>query len=422
MFQTGVGVSQHSDSSSAGHDACLKAISEIPSDPSFILVFSTIGYEKNDGFAKILESVSLLTKGKIPIIGGTTSGFMTNQGVFSHGVAVMAVFSPDSKITALYENNTKGNPKAVAEKVSEKILVNDDKNFKNKFLVEFISGPTIPRFPIINRLNFVKYKKIGYILTKAGMPITSMLGYGVAKDDIILTGIREKCQSYAIIGGSCIDDGKLFGNFQFFGKQVLTNSFVGLAIQTNDDVETDGSLHMEKTNTTFNVTATSENGTVIDKIDGRPAFEVFKEKLNLTALAFRDQHLLYRTTLFYPISTSENIESSTAIGAVYGDHILIGHKLISNKIELLNASGHRILDMSEKLKKILSQKSGMLYVSACETSCEAVGAKIYKQKEIIDSLRQSMPYLITYFGGEHYSKPNERINVRTHSFNVIAVG
>lgn len=420
MIKVGVGISQKWDPADAAAEAAAIAEEKNSTSPSFVFVFTTIEYEVNDGFRKILTNIK--RKFNAPIVGGTVGGFMNNDGIFSHGVAIMILTIENANIIPFFAENTKRNPINAARVIAEIIKRSENKKFSNKIIIDFLPGPTIPSLPVINTINFVNSTQIGGLLAKFGLPISSFLGYGIAKDDILLQELRTLLPGYYLIGGATMDNGKLIKNFQFYDTKISTKMAVGICIETNETISLAGTLEMDQTAIKFNVTKTSQDGTVIDEIDNKPAFEVLKDKLNLKDNVFKNRHLLYRTTLYYPLSTSQDIESSTIIGAIYGSKLLIGHRLKENNITLLSANGLRVLQTPERLSQYFSMESKFIFAAACETGFEAIGSKIYKQKEKLDQLVSGKPYLIVYFAGEHYSLPNEKVNVRSHSFNVFTMG
>ncbi len=418
VFEAYSGISQKFDVVEAVKEAFNSARKNLSGDPTLGFVFSTINYEKNDGFKKMLNTIFKMVSINTPFIGCTTPGYITNAGCGTQGIVILLIHSDEIQITSVYAKNTKQNPVKAAKKIVSQIKKLEPINYKNKILIEFTSGPTMPTLPIVRKINLIKSTQIGNIFCKL-LPFTSIIGYGVAKDDEILNVIDSQLQDYYLIGGASIDDGSLSRNYQFCGNQTLTNSIVGLCIYTNNELIVDGFLEMQKASTDFEITKTDKSRRIIKEIEHAPATKKFLEKTGLDDIAFKDKSLLYRTTLFYPIGFTEKPNSSTAIGAIYGNNILLGHKIIGNKCYILSSSGKYILETPLKLEKYFNVKRNLMFVSGCETGLEALGKKIHIQRDKLIEVTHNTPFVTIFFGGEHYKKPNEKSEIRTHSFNSV---
>lgn len=420
VFEAYSGISQKLNVTEAVEEAFNLARKELSKNPTLGFIFSTINYEKDNGFKKMLDTIFKLVPNSTPFVGCTTPGYITNLGCGTQGIVILLIYSDEIQVTKVYAKNTKQNPIQAAKEIVSQIKKIEPINYKNKILIEFTSGPTMPTLPIVRKINLIKSPNIGNIFCKF-LPFTSIIGYGVAKDDEILTVIDSQLQDYYLIGGANIDDGSLSRNYQFYGNQPLTNSIVGLCIYTNKDISVDGFLEMQKASADFEVTKTDNSKRVIKEIEHAPATKKFLEKTGLDDIAFKDKSLLYRTTLFYPIGFTEKPNSSTAIGAIYGNNILLGHKIIGKKCYILSSSGKYILETPLKLEKYFNTKRNLMFVSGCETGLEALGKKIYIQKDKLIEVTHDTPFVTVFFGGEHYKKPNEKSEIRTHSFNSIIV-
>ncbi|MDD3083488.1 MAG: FIST N-terminal domain-containing protein [Candidatus ainarchaeum sp.] len=420
VFEVGIGTSQNWDPEKAAEEAILNAKKSLSGNPSLCFMFSTIHYAKNNGFKKILNKIFTKIPVSTPLVGCTTPGYITNCHCGTKGIIILLINSEEIQVFETYATKTKQAPIKAVKKVINQIKKFEPQNYKNKILIEFTSGPTMPTLPIFKKINLIKSQRIGNIFCKL-LPLTSIIGYGVAKDDEILNIIDSELKDYYLIGGANIDDGNLSCNYQFFKNKVLTNSIVGLCIYTNKNIIVDGFLEMQKASNDFEITKTDRSRRIIKEIENFPATEKFLEKTGLDEIAFKNKSLLYRTTLFYPVGFTEKPNSSTAIGAIYGNNILLGHKLIGNKCYILSSSGKFILETPMKLEKYFSSKKSLMFVSGCETGLEALGKKIYIQQEKLLEFTHNTPFITIFFGGEHYKKPNEKSEIRTHSFNSIII-
>jgi len=419
VFEVGIGTSQNWDPVTAGREVIEQALSKLSQPPKFVLLFSTIHYEKNKGFQKILETIYEQIPKETPLVGGTVAGFMNNTGVYTRGLTAMACYSDEIEVATGVGHSTKRNPKKAAREFVnniKKMKINE--KFKNKLLIDFISGPTMPHIPFIKRINLVRSKIIGELMAVYGLRASSLFGFGVGKEEEIIREL-QKSNKTSIFGGSATDAGKLISNYQFNNKTVLKNSITGLLIYTNNQIFVDGFSEMTKTNVCFRVDKKSTEDRVIKTINDKPATIELLNKLGFTNEVFNNLEQLYRTTFYFPISISDDDSSTTTIGAIYGTNLAVGHKLQTNNIKLLSASGKQIVNSPNTFRKILENKNKLTLIIACETGMEALGGKIYKQKEQIDAICKDN-YLVLYCGGEHFCNQN-KINIRTHSYNLLTI-
>ena len=182
-----------------------------------------------------------------------------------------------------------------------------------------------------------------------------------------------------ILGGATMDDGKLMKNFQFFNKSIYENTITYLYMQSNNNFDLAGALELKASEIYFNVVKTSNQKTVLEKLDGIPAVDAFFRKINKTDYPLKSKDLLYRATMSYPIVTDDG-KSSTGIGAIYGKGILLGHPVNGEKIFLLQSSGRHIPEITKQLEKSIKEKK-MVLGSMCETSVDILGNKLYDQSE-----------------------------------------
>jgi len=415
-FEAAVGMSRKWDAREAGREVAETAIKKLSRPPDFFLLFSTIHYEKHGGFQEFLNGVwDVLPKGT-PLIGGTVAGFMNNYGCYTHGATGLSVSGEGIFTISDVVHNTKRSPIRAANKVISKIKPYYNK--KDGLLLEFISGPTIPELPFLGKMNLIKSRLTSEFLLKFGIRATSLLGYGIAKDSIILREIKKNFPEMNIIGGATMDDGKLMRNYQFWNNSVFENSLTFLYIHLKNKFEMEGVLELVPTNISFDVNKTSNGNTVLEKLDNMPAVDAFFKKINKSDYPLKSKDLLYRATMSYPI-VSEDGKSSTGIGAIYGKGILLGHPINTKKLFLLRGSGHHISDATKMLKNTLEGKK-LVLGSMCETCVDILGRKLYDQKTIVDDMIQDTPYLFLYFGGEHYAYKDELL-IRSHSLNVLGV-
>ena len=87
-FEAAVGISRKWDAREAGREVVRSTINKLNKPPDFILLFSTIHYEKHGGLKEFLKGVWDILPKETPLIGGTVYGFMNEYGCYASGSTV----------------------------------------------------------------------------------------------------------------------------------------------------------------------------------------------------------------------------------------------------------------------------------------------------------------------------------------------
>ena len=156
-FDVALGMSRKWEAREAGREVAREVIQKLKTPPSFFLLFSTIHYEKHEGFEEFLAGVwDVLPKGT-PLVGGTVAGFMNNYGCYTRGCTALAVSYPNMDVAVGIGYNTKRSPKKAAKNCAE--MINDklnQSNFSHKFIFDIISGGLVPQIPGIGRKKVIR--------------------------------------------------------------------------------------------------------------------------------------------------------------------------------------------------------------------------------------------------------------------------
>lgn len=424
-IQASVGMSRKWDAREAGNEVAESAIKNLDTFPTFFLLYSTIHYEKYGGFQELLNGVREKLPKNTPLIGGTITGFINNYGCYARGVTSIAVSCPNIDIAMGIGKHTKAMPKTAA-KTCTKMIENklNKSNYKNKFLINSISGPTIPMLPFIGRLNFVRSKFVGDILSHVGMPITGILGYGIGKEGDIIDQIGKKMNDYYIIGGSTMDDGKQLSCYQFYNNKIYKNSIVALAGATDYPLSTDGIIHIPKEEKEFTITKSTFGNRIIKKIDNQPAKKRFLEIMDIPDSLYKElEPFYYKTSNYFPISFKGKREYVSGIGAFLGDNLLLGYKARSNETIILSVSGKETLeaiDIVYKDKNIDDMPFSFINASGIRF-ITMIGDGAFKVKEKLDHIHGDIPYLLVGTVNENIGKPGIEVVSRVYSFNTFSI-
>jgi hypothetical protein len=408
-FEAAVGLSRKWDAREAGREVARSTIEKLNKPPSFLLLFSTIHYEKYGGFEEFLKGVWDVLPNDIPLIGGTVPGFMNNHGCYTRGATALAVSSEKMKIGLGIGKNTKRSPEKAAKQCIEMINKNSKNNadFKNKILFVFISGSIVPSFPGMGMKRVVNTKIPSSVVSRLLKTSLQVSQKGVGREEIIIDEISKLMPNFSIIGGSSIDDNKMEKNYQFFNKKVFTNSVVSLSVETDFFVNLDSQVAVKKTDNNFEAKTAGEKY-VINKIDGKPATKTLFNYLHWPE-SFMDERL-HRRTFFYPILFEKDGEIfPEVIGVIVGNSIVCGFDLKSNKLTVGHSSRETLLNAIKNGVKNIT-KDGipkLSFVVYCSSFLEALGRDFFEVQRILKKEYEDNPFLLIAAGGEDFRVPNK---------------
>jgi len=357
-----------------------------------------------------------------PLIGGTVAGFIIPQGCFVRGATALAVSYPNMDVAVGIGRNTKRNPKKAAKECAEMIKRGlRGSRYENKFLINCISGPIIPRIPIFGRVNVVKSKLLGTLITYFGLPLFSYLGYGVGKEGDIVDELALSLPEYYVIGGSTMDDGGMFSCYQFLRDEIHTNSIVAGAGAIDLPIFLKGLIVAQPTDKTFEITCTTFDNSVITKINNKPAKEEFLRILDLYEQQYMDlKPFYYKTSDYFPITFKDNREYTSGVGGFYGSNIILGYKARGRNVRLLSVTGK---EMVNSINHIFRNRVDFPFVLSFSSFSYLfiLGDKTFEMKDMIDRKLKDVPYLIVYSVNENIGFPEKSIVNRVYSINVISL-
>jgi len=416
VFEVGIGTSQNWNPEEAINEAVDQAKASLTNNPTFALLFSTIHYEKNEGFEKILNKTFLKIPSNTPLVGGTVAGFMNNSGCYTRGLSILLCYSDEIEVTTGVGHNTKRNPIKAAKSCADQIKKSTKKDWNNKILVNLVSSGIILKVPFVGSRKVLNTPKIfDNVVNPALTLVTKYLGRGLGREDEVLAELVKNLDGYTIIGGSTLDDNKWERGFQFYNNQVLTNSVIALAIMTNSETIINSTLGLKPTGIKINANKIGLYQSSIAKIDGNGATTKFFEKLGWSKKYLNES--LHRRTLYYPFCYKKgNQLCSRVLALVVGENLIFTNK-IDQEMELYTSSGHSLIQSIEPHLERNSKKLE-LYVACCAT-LEALGKNTFKVYSKIKEKKQDEPFLLVFLSGEDaYSKGKELVRLN-ESFNSI---
>ena len=418
MFEISTGMGRDWDGVKAIADAITTLQKKLHQKPKFLLFFTTIHYKK--GHRKMLDLISNSFGPDVPMVGGTIPGFIVKEGVFSRGVLIAAYVSDEVEVFQVVGTHTKRNPKRAATQLVEQIKKDSRvEKYKTKILIEFISGPTVPQFPMFKRKKVIRNNQIGKLLSLFSNLFLETFENGVGREEEVLQTLASNLADWQIIGGSTLDDNNLIDNMQFYGNQILRNSIVGLVILTNKSTSIKTTYGLKQSGKPLSIQLNDRNSRIITQVDSMPAVHGLLQKTGW----FEDtlDEKLYRKTFHYTIGFKKNgILYPEVIGACYGSDIWVGYNMDGTDVQILIATGDKILEaIKSNIDEQIGPKTDFFFMTCCASIMETLGRNNYLIKKILDDKFNEKDYFLLYVGGEDTYGPFHGCRHVNYSFNSI---
>lgn len=420
MFEAAIAMSRKWNATEAGEEIGKQIIEKMKNKPKFVLLFSTIHYEKLGGFQKFLDAVNAQLPKGTPVVGGTVAGFMNNYGCYTRGASALAVYSDEMDVAVGVGHNTKRNPKKAAEECVG--MIKHTNTFQNSLTISTISNGTVPPLPLIgrNRVTRIPIPLLDSLFIKIFSLVNTSLQYGVGREVEVLDAFFKNSQDSDAIVVSSYDDNKSISNYQFFNTQVKENSICTLSVLSNLKTFSTTAYGIYSVGKSFKISEQGLFGCTFGQINGMPATKQVLKILNWPE-NYLDERI-YRRTYYYPIGYKINETLYPHVmGLFIGNHICCTYPFKQTELEVLHTSGSRLIKDVETDLSTLPPKKNLCLGVACTSQLEFLGANLYKIQEKLTKSFGSVPFLVLFSAGEGLKSKNEPFKYFNESFNLVAV-
>ncbi len=417
-FEASVGLSRKWDAREAGREVARTAIKDLSRPPSFVLLFSTIHYEKHGGFEEFLAGVWDVLPKETPLVGGTVAGFMNNFGCYTRGCSALAVSSLEINVKVGMGTNTKKNPKKAVESAFNDIYSED--RHKYNAIVELLPTAVIPKIPGMGQKNVILSKKMGDGFLKL-FPAMKKLNYGYDRADEIIELVAEKNKDSIIIGGCTMDDNNFLRNYLFHGSEIEKNALLTLSISSSKEINSKTIVGYKVQDIKFNIDEISDDGHIIKKFNGKGARSALFEKLNLKIEEKEAVYHLYKNIYYYPLGFEKNgLWHACMIGLIYGENLIFGNIINDKELTLLTLSVRNTMkELDESVDYFYQKGSSFVFGFACETVLETLGKSIF---EVQNSFKRiGVPFVVPFVAGESIYTPKIGAHHLYESINLISI-
>jgi hypothetical protein len=253
MIQAFSAVSTIKDAFDAGNEATLAAVAKLSVKPEMLWVFGAISYDQQ----KLLDGIAAAAPG-VPVIGCTTDGEVSTQGLSINSVVVMALASDTIRFHPVW--------------------------------VEHLSKDS-----------YDAGSQIGKAFQGLGCRYIQVFSDGLSGNaDQIIQGIKAHMgDDIKIAGGTAGDGGDFKRTFQYIGNRVLTDSIVAVAFVGQFGFGTGTACGWFPVGIAKKVTRSV--GNVVYELDGQPALRAYKRFLGKHAERLPAVGVEYPLGLLHPV-------------------------------------------------------------------------------------------------------------------------
>jgi len=347
----GAGVSKQSqDSKAAGQEAAAAALKEAGIEKADIaLVIASSVFDQG----AMLEGVAVAL-GDTPVVGCTSAGAITGDGVHEQAVSVLALKSDTAQFIPVKVTGIGADMRAAGQKFGEQV------------------------------------KATGSSLKMALMFSDALAGNGTE----LVRGILGVLGSdFRLGGGAAGDDLNFKKTYQYFGKEALNDAVVGFAIVGDIDIAV-GADHGWQPIGNPRI-ATKAEGQKLIELDGKPAFTIYEDYFGARATDFKKA--LSLAAVSYPLgmkSKGSGEQIMVRAPLVVGDDgsIICGAEVIEgSEIYLMIGTLSSVLWSAEQTAKTLvnamsSHRRRVVFVSDCVARKILLGERGQEEIALLKSI------------------------------------
>lgn len=328
-FHAGVGTSrQLQDSKTAGHDAASKALAAAGASSAHLAV--VVASPKYDQKA-MLEGVAEALPGA-RIIGCTSAGAITEDGVEEQAVSVLALESDEGAFVPVKVEGIGADMRGAGKKFGEALRA---------------SGEDV---------------KLALIFSDA------LAGNGTE----LVRGILEVMGgTFPIAGGAAGDDMAFKETNQYFDGEVLSDAVVGFGIAGTVEVAVGADHGWQPLGDAHKVT--KAEGTKLIELDGRPAFTIYQDYFGDRANDFKQALSLQAVTyplgmksegaegymIRVPLAVGEDGSITCGADVVVGSDIYLMVGTMNSAMEAAKVTAQKLMD------RVVNAEPKVVFVSDC---------------------------------------------------------
>ena len=252
----GISLSKNKDSYQAGYEACTEAIKKSGAEkPDFVIAFASVSFDQNELVRGIREA-----SGKVPFIGCTDAGEITNNGPSKNSVGVMAISSDTITFTTGLGKNIKAGAREAGQAVAREVKEKAPDPFR-----AFIMLPDV------------------------------LVGNGA---EIVRGVLDELGKHFPVVGGASGDDFFFKKTYEYRGDEVESGAVAGVGL--SGDFSMGIGVRHGWIPMGVPMKVTKSEGAVVHEINNKPALSIYEDYFGEKAKDLKEEPLA-RMAITYPL-------------------------------------------------------------------------------------------------------------------------
>lgn len=407
MLKTAVVTSKIKNSFDAGQELGQKILKKLNRKPELVLLFSTQHYiEYKGGLEDVLKDIKSVLPKKTQLAGGTTNGFINNDGCHARGVTALAISYPNINISIGYGKNTKRNPKKAAKKAFEMIKSDLKNEYKNKFVFSFISGVKNPNLPGVKMSNIVDSKIKAKIMLSMFSFMQKVFQLGFGREEEVLQTFLKKLPNYNLITYSPFTVPPEYNeSYLFCNDKIFNDGAIFVVIDTDLDFSLDFVTGAEKTNINLEITQMNKSRTVIKKLNNKPPLEEYINKMGWNYQTFENfkwTDIASKNPFGYKKNDRIILRPSLLI---LGEYMGFPSRIEKNNVSIYKITPDEMVNSIDQLSKPTNPEFG--FFTSCIVRRDFLGIKVFRIQEKLKNYFKDKDFLVVYSSGEAINKPDE---------------
>jgi hypothetical protein len=376
-FFAGTGVSkQFQDSETAGREAASQALRTSGADKADIAIVLASTVYDQEAMLKGVRSAL----GDTPVVGCTTAGAITAEGVEEQAVCVLALKSDEGYFVPLKATGISKDMRGAGKSMGEQIKA----------------------APRPSHMAFVFSDALSGNGTELVRGVLEIMG-----------------NDYRLAGGAAADDMNFKKTYQYFNDEVLTDAAVGFGMTEDIWIAIGADHGWQPIGNSRKVT--KAEGTKLIELDGKPAFEIYKDYFGSRADEFKKA--LSLAAVSYPLGMKspgiEDLMIRVPLAVQDDGSIVCGAEVIEgNDIYLMIGTTTSVLWAAEKtahdlIARLPEEHRRVVFVSNCVARKILLGTRGGEEIALLKSISGPQAQIFGFYSYGQIAplrKPAEDIN------------
>lgn len=367
MIEAGVGQATNTnDPKGAGYQAAKQAADKLHGTPDLVIVLSSVAMHHPEVIGGVESALP-----QIPMVGASTAGEITSVGPDKETVVAMALRSDQMHFTPGLGKAVKGDEREAGRTLAQNIKDHAPEEVTSMIIFSDVLGAN---------------------------------GTEISRGVLDVFG-----ESFLMVGGAAGDDSNFKDTHEYYNGQILSGYTVGVGLSGNYKKAFGAKHGWEPIGASR--TVTKAKGTTVYEIDGKPAFETYKEYFGERAPQFKES-ILNTMAITYPLGmqTPGSHGYMIRVPLVFNDDgsIVFGAEVIEGStVHIMIGSQEKTMQAAREVAQNVAAEFGenkpkALFISDCIARKKLFGPDHNKEiDDVTNIIGKDVPLIGFYSYGQH---------------------